>query len=235
MQRPILKALREIGDDTLLRHTGRTDGDTTVRQLFRGTEVDLAAAVMIGAGNHLTRASEVDRGRTRDGNLARFHRCLRETRAARATERAEQIDQARAAEQALLASAARVADLARAARQADAARQAQAAEQGRLAEQKDQGVDAAQHGRAEEAVVIVEVAGQRLAQLRKLDPHPTVSQIGEHPGVTLPGDHRVQHLAAGYAVQVADHRVEFDLRVFQTFSNRSFSGSDPGPGRAGSG
>ena len=50
MQRPILKALREIGDDSLLRHTARTDGDTTVRQLFRGTEVDLAAAVISAPG-----------------------------------------------------------------------------------------------------------------------------------------------------------------------------------------
>ncbi|WP_203835375.1 hypothetical protein [Winogradskya humida] len=121
MQQPILKALREIGDDTLLRHTGRTDGDTMVRQQFRGTKVDLAAAVMIGAGNHLTRISEVDRGRTRDGNLARFHRCLRETRAARATERAGQIDQARQADPA---------------RRAQAAVQTQVAEQARLAEQK---------------------------------------------------------------------------------------------------
>ena len=61
----------------------------------------------------------------------------------------------------------------------------------------------------------VKVAGQCLAQLGQLDPHPPVSQIGEHPGITLSGDHGVQHRAAGHAVQVADHRVEFDLRVFQ--------------------
>jgi hypothetical protein len=69
-------------------------------------------------------------------------------------------------------------------------------------------------------VVVVEVAGQRLAQLGQFDPHPAVGEVGEHPGVTLSGDHRVQHLAAGHAVQVADHRVEFDLRVFQELDGR---------------
>lgn len=78
-----------------------------------------------------------------------------------------------------------------------------------------EGVDAAQHAGAEEGVVVVEVSGQRLAQLRELDPHPAVGEVGEHARVTLPGDHRVQHLAAGHAVQVTDHRIELDLRVFQ--------------------
>ncbi|MGA5303789.1 hypothetical protein ACPCHT_27960 [Nucisporomicrobium flavum] len=160
VQRPILAALREIGDDTLLRHTGRTDGATTVRQVFRGTEVDLAAAVMIGAGNHLTRVSEVDRGHTRDGDLARFHRCLQDTRAARAAERAEQVQHARAAEQARLASAARVAELAR-------TRQARAAEQHRLAEQERAAKQArlAEQGRLAERERLAK--RERLAELER--------------------------------------------------------------------
>ena len=76
-------------------------------------------------------------------------------------------------------------------------------------------VDAAQHRGQQEGVVVGELAGQRLTQRRELDPHPAVGQVGEDPGITLTGDHRIEHLAAGHAVQIADDRVEFDLRVFE--------------------
>jgi hypothetical protein len=86
-----------------------------------------------------------------------------------------------------------------------------------------EGVDAAQHGGADEGVVVIEVAGQCLPQLRKLGPHAAMGQVGEYPGVTFSGDHRLEHLAAGYAVQVTDDRVEFDLGIFEYLSSRSFS------------
>lgn len=42
-------------------------------------------------------------------------------------------------------------------------------------------------------VVGVEVSGQRLGQLRNLDPHPALGHLREHPRVAFAGDHRRQH------------------------------------------
>lgn len=48
------------------------------------------------------------------------------------------------------------------------------------------GVDAGQHGGQQEGVVVVEVADERLLQLRDLHPHPGPGQLREASGVTLP-------------------------------------------------
>jgi hypothetical protein len=76
---PIMAALAEIEDAALLRYawdTGETP--TTVRRWWKTRQVDLAAAIMVGAGNTLTRSSEIEAGRPRAGNLARFDRLVRQ-------------------------------------------------------------------------------------------------------------------------------------------------------------
>ncbi|MEU8614562.1 hypothetical protein AB0C29_41905, partial [Actinoplanes sp. NPDC048791] len=90
LERPIMDALGKVEDLALLRYA--TDGDgggTTVRRSPGTRRVDLAAAVMVGAGNTLTRKSEVDAGPAGAGNLARFDRQVRKRRekARRAAER----------------------------------------------------------------------------------------------------------------------------------------------------
>src|SRR5205814_619028 len=62
-------------------------------------------------------------------------------------------------------------------------------------------------------MVVVEVAGQRLAQLGDLGTHPAVVHLREDLRGALPIDHRLQHLRAGYAVQVVDNRVHLGLSV----------------------
>jgi len=79
-----------------------------------------------------------------------------------------------------------------------------------------EGVDAAQHGGGEVAVMGFEPAGQRLPQLRDLPPHRPAGQLGQHSRVTLAGDQRFQHLPAGHAVQAGYHRVQLDLGVLES-------------------
>lgn len=53
------------------------------------------------------------------------------------------------------------------------------------------------------AVVVGELPGQRLDQVRDLGAHPAPGQLGERPRVALPGHQRVQHRPAGDSEQVA--------------------------------
>ncbi|MGC5019388.1 hypothetical protein [Micromonospora sp. DT47] len=62
-----------------------------------------------------------------------------------------------------------------------------------LRDVRGEGVDTAQHGGADERVMVVEVAGQRLTQLGDLAAHRGVRQLGEYLRVPLAGDHRLQH------------------------------------------
>ena len=66
-----------------------------------------------------------------------------------------------------------------------------------------------------EGVVLPEAADESEAQVRDLGAHPGLGQLGEHLGVTLAGDEGLQHLAAGLAEHVGDHRVELDAGVLQ--------------------
>ena len=84
--------------------------------------------------------------------------------------------------------------------------------------------------------MVVEVAGQRLfAAEAVLTRIAAVGQPGQHPGVTFTGDHRVQHLPPGHAVQVTDHRSSLIWASSSSFSSRCFSRVCPAPGCAGSG
>jgi hypothetical protein len=76
-------------------------------------------------------------------------------------------------------------------------------------------VDALQHQLAQEAVMVVEVAGQRLLQDRDLGPHAGACQLGERLGVALAGDERLEQLASRHPEEVADHAGELDLGVLE--------------------
>ncbi|WP_130509698.1 hypothetical protein [Krasilnikovia cinnamomea] len=81
LEKPIQDALGEIEDVALLRYAMNPDGGrTNVRRSLDTRRVHLAAAMMVGAGNTLTHSSEVEAGRARLGNLARFDRRVRQRR-----------------------------------------------------------------------------------------------------------------------------------------------------------
>jgi hypothetical protein len=56
-----------------------------------------------------------------------------------------------------------------------------------------EGVDVVQQHPRQLAMVVIEAAGQRRHQRSALAAHPSPGQLGEHLGVTLPGDERLQH------------------------------------------
>jgi hypothetical protein len=62
-----------------------------------------------------------------------------------------------------------------------------------------------QHGRQQEAVVVLEVSGQRFGQHVGLGAHGPAGHPGEHLWVALTGDQRGEHLPAGDPEDVADH------------------------------
>lgn len=81
LEKPIVDAIGEVEDVALLRYATNLDaGHSTVRRSLDTRRVDLAAAMMVGAGNTLTRGSEVEAGRARAGNLASFDRRVRQRR-----------------------------------------------------------------------------------------------------------------------------------------------------------
>jgi hypothetical protein len=45
--------------------------------------------------------------------------------------------------------------------------------------------------------MVIEVAGERLHQLRDLDAHPGPRHLRQHPVVALPGDQRRHHRPSG--------------------------------------
>ena len=81
------------------------------------------------------------------------------------------------------------------------------------------GVDARQHPRQQEPVMVVEGAqpepGERFAQLGDLDPHPGPGQIGQHLGVAFPGDQRGHHRPPGDAEDVGRDDRQLDPGVLQ--------------------
>ena len=64
-------------------------------------------------------------------------------------------------------------------------------------------------------MVVTEMPGQRLLQDADLAAHRTAGHPGPHIGVALPGDQRLQHVPPGDAEDVADHRGQLDLGVFE--------------------
>jgi hypothetical protein len=63
--------------------------------------------------------------------------------------------------------------------------------------------------------MVVEVPRQGLFELAELGPHARTGQLGEHLGVTLSCDHRLEHVAARHPEDVACHRRQLDLGVLQ--------------------
>ena len=56
-------------------------------------------------------------------------------------------------------------------------------------------------------MVVIEAADQGLGQGGDLLPQPAQGQLGEHLGVALSGDQRVEHGSAGLAEDIGgDHR-----------------------------
>ncbi len=66
-----------------------------------------------------------------------------------------------------------------------------------------------------QGVVVLEVADHGLAQLGDLGAHPDQGHLGQHLGVSLAGDQRLQHPPARLAQHVGGHRVEVDAGVLQ--------------------
>ena len=78
-----------------------------------------------------------------------------------------------------------------------------------------EGVDASQHGGAQQRVVVTEVTGQGLAEPGELGAHRSTGHLRQHLDVTLAGDQRLQHLPSRDPEQVGDHRVQLDLGVLE--------------------
>ena len=76
-------------------------------------------------------------------------------------------------------------------------------------------VDVAQMQPEHQAMMVIEAALQRQAQLGNLGAHPSPGHLRQHVDVGLAGDQRVEHLPGGLAHHVGDHRVQLDVRVFQ--------------------
>jgi hypothetical protein len=76
-------------------------------------------------------------------------------------------------------------------------------------------VDALQMQPAQERVVITEVAGQRLNQLRDLRAHPRLGHLGQHLRVAFAVDQRRQHRPPGDPKDVGGHRRQLDPGVFE--------------------
>jgi hypothetical protein len=72
-----------------------------------------------------------------------------------------------------------------------------------------------QHRAGQPGMVGVEMAGQRLRQIRDLAPHPTLRQIGQHQRVGFAVDHRGQHRPGRHRLQTGRYRGKFDAGVFQ--------------------
>jgi hypothetical protein len=84
-------------------------------------------------------------------------------------------------------------------------------------------VDPVQHHPQPPAVMVAELAGQRLLQDALLTAHGPAGQLRQHRGIALPGDQRLQHVPPGLAEDAADHRRQLDLGVSSSFSARCFS------------
>ncbi len=78
-----------------------------------------------------------------------------------------------------------------------------------------QGVVLVQQQAGQLGVVVVEPAGEGLHQCGVLGLHPPTGQAGQHFGVALAGDQRLQHRPAGFAHDVGGHGGQLDQGVFQ--------------------
>jgi len=76
-------------------------------------------------------------------------------------------------------------------------------------------IDQGQVQPGQERVMGGEPAGQRLGERGDLDPEPGLRQVGEHRGITLTVDQRVEHRPPGRAADVGGHRGQCDPGVFQ--------------------
>jgi hypothetical protein len=79
------------------------------------------------------------------------------------------------------------------------------------------GVDAGQHLADQDRVVGVESTQQRLLQLGRLAAQRGASQPGQHDGIALSVDQRVEHRSAGDTDDAGGDRAKFDAGVFEVF------------------
>jgi hypothetical protein len=90
-------------------------------------------------------------------------------------------------------------------------------------------VQPTQHRAGQPGMVGVEMAGQRLRQVRDLAPHPTLRRIGEPQRVRFAVDHRGQNRPGRHRLQTRRHRGDQADRLLYTSSNL------PGHRRLGAG
>jgi hypothetical protein len=86
---------------------------------------------------------------------------------------------------------------------------------GELVDLAAQGVDLVQQHPRQLCMMVVEAAGEGLHQRGVLDAEPSSGQLGQHLGVALPGDQRLQHGPARDAEDVGGHRPKLDQGVLQ--------------------
>jgi hypothetical protein len=67
-------------------------------------------------------------------------------------------------------------------------------------------IDAGQHRPAQQGMVLVETARQRVLELRDLGSHGALGHLGQHRRVTLTGDERVDHLPTRLGQHRRRHR-----------------------------
>ena len=80
-----------------------------------------------------------------------------------------------------------------------------------------QGVDLVQQHPGEFGVMVVEPTVEGGDQGRVFGLHPAAGQPGEHLGIPLSGDQRLDHGASGHAHDVGGHRRYLDQGVFEQF------------------
>jgi hypothetical protein len=86
---------------------------------------------------------------------------------------------------------------------------------GELVDLAAEGVDLVQQHPRQLCMMVVEAAGEGLHQGGVLDAQPPSGQPGQHLGVALASDQRLQHGPAGDAEDVGGHRPKLDQGVLQ--------------------
>ncbi|WP_448622207.1 hypothetical protein [Geodermatophilus sp. URMC 65] len=76
-------------------------------------------------------------------------------------------------------------------------------------------LQAVQHGLRQLGMLLIEVPGQRLDQLRDFDPHLAAGQLGQHGRIALTGDQCGQHRPRGDAGQTGGDRRQLDRGVLE--------------------
>jgi hypothetical protein len=76
-------------------------------------------------------------------------------------------------------------------------------------------IDAGQHLRDDQGVMLTEAAFERCLQLADLGAHPSAGETSQDLRVALSADERVEHVPAGLGQGLGGHRRELDACVLE--------------------